>query len=98
MKNQTPMHQLKDHFKNFEANVVHLQKSKKLGLPINLGKSSTVGIKSDFVRIYEDLTKIVSSESRVFEEMYGEVAINKYNSFAFVFNYINLDVVHGFTF
>jgi hypothetical protein len=92
MKNQTPMHQLKDHFKNFEANVVHLQKSKKLGLPINLGKSSTVGIKSDFVRIYEDLTKIVSSESRVFEEMYGEVAINKYNSFAFVFNYINLDI------
>lgn len=95
-KHQTPMSVLKAHFNNFEEiisdfidtkamNKLELNKSRPHHNPY--GESSR-GVSSDFIRIYQDKTNVVGKK-KANDDFYSDR--NEYNSFAFVFNYMEVD-------
>lgn len=95
-KTKTPMATLKGHFLNFEENIAHLIETKAIAR-VELNKSqphyspygdSSKGVASDFIRIYQDKTNVVGQKKSNNEFGYKR---NEYNSFAFVFNYMEVE-------
>jgi len=95
-KTKTPMATLKGHFLNFEENIAHLIDTKAIAR-VELNKSqphyspygdSSKGVASDFVRIYQDRTNVVGKKKSNSGFGYQR---NEYNSFAFVFNYMEVE-------
>lgn len=95
-KHQTPMSVLKAHFTNFEDIISDFIDTKAMN-KLELNKSrphynpygeSSKGVSSDFIRIYQDKTNVVDKKK---SDDYFGCERNEYNSFAFVFNYIEVE-------
>ena len=95
----TPMNILKAHFSNLEKNVENMINTKTLNIKelskggphYNPHGENSRGVKSDFIRIYQDKTKVVGKKRNKTDYDYGYSEYNEYNSFAFVFNYLEVD-------
>lgn len=93
---QTPMSVLKAHFNNFEDIISDFINTKAMSkLELNKSRSHynphgkpSKGVSSDFIRIYQDKTNVVGKKKPNDDCVPDR---NEYNSFAFVFNYMEVD-------